>query len=67
MRVPGERQFYINAFDKTFEEMRLQDIAALRGASGLIASLQKTTLLVRNCSIALEKMAPELRKYMKSL
>lgn len=27
VRVPGERQFYINAFDKTFEEMRLQDIA----------------------------------------
>jgi ribulose-5-phosphate 4-epimerase/fuculose-1-phosphate aldolase len=29
VRVPGERQFYINAFDKTFEEMRLQDIALL--------------------------------------
>ena len=26
--------------------MRLQDIASLRGASGLIISLQKTTLLV---------------------
>lgn len=29
VRVPGERKFYINAFDKTFEEMRLQDIALL--------------------------------------
>lgn len=29
VRVPGERQFYINAFDRSFEEMRLQDIALL--------------------------------------
>lgn len=29
MRVPGERKFYINAFDRSFEEMRLQDIALL--------------------------------------
>ncbi len=29
-----------------FAKMRLQDIAALQGASGLIATLQKTTLLV---------------------
>lgn len=29
IRVPGERKFYINAFDRTFEEMRLQDIALL--------------------------------------
>ena len=29
-----------------FASMRLQDIAAIRGASGLLASLQKTTLLV---------------------
>jgi L-fuculose-phosphate aldolase len=29
MRVPGKRMFYINAFDRTFEEMRLQDIALL--------------------------------------
>lgn len=29
-----------------FMAMRLQDIAALEGASGLLASLQKTTLLV---------------------
>ena len=29
VRVPGQPRFYINAFDKTFEEMRLQDIALL--------------------------------------
>ena len=29
IRVPGERLFYINAFDKTFEEMTLEDIALL--------------------------------------
>lgn len=29
IRVPGERKFYINAFDRTFEEMRLKDIALL--------------------------------------
>lgn len=29
IRVPGERLFYINAFDKTFEEMGLEDIALL--------------------------------------
>jgi L-fuculose-phosphate aldolase len=29
MRVPGKRMFYINAFDRTFEEMRLQDIALI--------------------------------------
>ena len=32
--------------------MRLQDIAAIRGASGLIASLQKTTLLVTMIGVA---------------
>ena len=29
LRVPGQRLFHINAFDRTFEEMRLQDIALL--------------------------------------
>ena len=29
MRVPGAAQFYINAFDRSFEDMRLQDIALL--------------------------------------
>lgn len=29
VRVPGKREFYINAFDRTFEDMRLQDIARL--------------------------------------
>lgn len=29
VRVPGKRQFYINAFDRSFEEMRQQDIALL--------------------------------------
>ncbi len=29
VRVPGKRQFHINAFDRSFEEMRLQDIALL--------------------------------------
>ena len=29
VRVPGERRFYINAYDRSFEEMRLQDIALL--------------------------------------
>ena len=29
VRVPDQPRFYINAFDKTFEEMRLQDIALL--------------------------------------
>ena len=29
IRVPGENLFYINVFDRTFEEMRLQDIALL--------------------------------------
>ncbi len=29
MRVPGAEQFCINAFDRSFEEMRLQDIALL--------------------------------------
>ena len=29
IRVPGKRMFHINAFDRTFEEMRLQDIALL--------------------------------------
>jgi len=29
VRVPGQRLFYINAFEKTFEEMQLQDIALL--------------------------------------
>ena len=32
--------------------MRLQDIAAIRGASGLLASLQKTTLLVAMIGVA---------------
>ena len=35
-----------------FASMRLQDIAAIRGASGLIASLQKTTLLVTITGVA---------------
>lgn len=35
-----------------FASMRLQDIAAIRGASGLIASLQKTTLLVTMIGVA---------------
>ncbi len=29
VRVPGKRQFHINGFDRSFEEMRLQDIALL--------------------------------------
>ena len=29
VRVPGKEEFYINAFDKTFEEMQLRDIALL--------------------------------------
>lgn len=29
VRVPGKRQFHINAFDRSFEEMRQQDIALL--------------------------------------
>ena len=29
VRVPGQPLFYINAFEKTFEEMQLQDIALL--------------------------------------
>jgi L-fuculose-phosphate aldolase len=29
VRVPGKPEFYINAFDKTFEEMQLRDIALL--------------------------------------
>jgi L-fuculose-phosphate aldolase len=29
VRVPGQSLFYINAFDKTFEEMQLRDIALL--------------------------------------
>ena len=29
VRVPGEPMFYINVFDRSFEEMRLQDIALL--------------------------------------
>ena len=29
IRVPGKPWFYINAYDRTFEEMRLQDIALL--------------------------------------
>jgi L-fuculose-phosphate aldolase len=29
VRVPGQTLFYINAFEKTFEEMQLQDIALL--------------------------------------
>ena len=29
VRVPGKRQFHINVFDRSFEEMRLQDIALL--------------------------------------
>lgn len=29
VRVPGQPLFYINAFDKTFEEMQLRDIALL--------------------------------------
>lgn len=29
IRVPGEELFCINAFDRTFEEMRLRDIALL--------------------------------------
>jgi ribulose-5-phosphate 4-epimerase/fuculose-1-phosphate aldolase len=29
IRVPGHNRFYINAYDKTFEEMGLQDIALL--------------------------------------
>ena len=29
VRVPGERLFHINAFDRSFEEMRLQDIALI--------------------------------------
>ncbi len=29
IRVPGKRLFYMNAYDKTFEEMRVQDIALL--------------------------------------
>ena len=29
VRVPGERLFHINVFDRSFEEMRLQDIALL--------------------------------------
>jgi len=35
-----------------FASMRLQDIAAIRGASGLLASLQKTTLLVAMIGVA---------------
>ena len=35
-----------------FASMRLQDIAAIRGASGLLASLQKTTLLVTMIGVA---------------
>ena len=35
-----------------FAAMRLQDIAAIRGASGLIITLQKTTLLVTMIGIA---------------
>ena len=35
-----------------FARMRLQDIAALRGVSGLITSLQKTSLLVTLIGVA---------------
>lgn len=35
-----------------FAKMRLEDIAALRGASGLMISLQKTTLLVAMIGVA---------------
>ena len=35
-----------------FAKMRLEDIAALRGASGLIISLQKTTMLVTMIGVA---------------
>ena len=35
-----------------FAKMRLQDIAALRGASGLMITLQKTTLLVAMIGVA---------------
>ena len=39
-----------------FAAMRLQDIAAIRGASGLIITLQKTTLLVTMIGIAVAGM-----------
>jgi len=35
-----------------FAKMRLEDIAALRGASGLLITLQKTTLLVAMIGVA---------------
>ncbi len=35
-----------------FAKMRLQDIAAIRGASGLMITLQKTTLLVAMIGVA---------------